>query len=699
MDDKYSKSKLVENDEQLFFSEFPAPLYEAWKEEAERLLKGVPFNRKMFTKTPEGITLQSIYRREDLASLANATSLPGFAPFNRGNKTDSNQQAGWEITENITIPDCENANQAITASLEHGLTSVSLTLDDTLCSGVKVSNLADLRIVLKNVNLAKTPVHIHSGISAVPALGLLVALARENDAQFADLTGGVVLDPLGELLKAGSLPKTMDWLFKCLAENTGWAIENAPKLGTGWADGQIYAGGGASAVEELAFVIATAVEYLRKMEEFGIEADQSAPHLRFSFAQGSNFFMEVAKLRAARMVWNNVLDSIGVPEAKRSMWIHAETASYTKTTFDPYVNMLRGTTEAFSAIAGGADSVSVASFDEAIRPSDSFSRRIARNTQLVLKNESHLSKVIDAGGGSWYIESLTAQIAEKAWKLFQQVENLGGMTEALTLRFPQDIVENTAMARAEAFATRKSVQIGVNKYANATEVKLTAPLADPVLSEDTTKVPKAKDFGVLHKLEAVMKAEDGQIAEAVIDAAAIGASINEINRSLNFYEGKSVSFKTIPARRLAEPFEKLRDAVEAHREGGKTKVFIATLGAARKYMARLDFVVSFFEVGGFEVIRTTGFDSPEAAATEALAQDAKAVVICGLDDAYTDGAPAVARMIKEKNPNAAVLLAGLPSDPAIAEKLMNAGVDTFIHIKSNVLEVLGDLARKMGVTL
>ncbi len=699
-------------------NEFEPPSYEEWVGEAERLLKGIPFEKKMFTKTVEGITLKPIYRKEDIADLRHINSPSGFPPYLRGNHAIYRDTHAWEIAQEINYPDLTAFNSALRHDLERGLTAVTIPLDTAAKfgldpentknlpagdGGLSVFSLSEFEAALDGVDLSKFPLFIDCGISGLPFFGFYVKLAEKNGIKPDQLRGSIGVDPLGMLVSNGKLTVDIESLYDELADITKWALENAPIIGTIRIHGESYNNGGANAVQELAYVMATAVEYMRALEKRGVDPEKSVPHFRFSFGMGANFFMETAKLRAARLVWHKITEACGLPEEKRKIHIHARTSNYTKTFYDPYVNMLRATTETFSAIAGGADSVHSATFDEQIRPSDEFARRIARNVQLILKEESHLAQIMDPAGGSWYIEKLTDNIAEEAWKKFTEIEKMGGMYQALLDAYPQSEVAKTAEQRANGYASRKNSIIGTNKYPNTEEQSLDLHPFDygefkktriNDLKKLSNAVSEEDKTALSHKIK------DGSLTEAVIDAVSKNMPLSEVLKIIRQGKQPSASITRILTLRASQDYEKLRLAVEKHREEkGDMKVFMATLGPVRKYMPRLDFSASFFEVGGFEVIRTMGYDNPKEAANAALDEDANFVVICGLDDAYPDMAPVVASEVKKKKPDAVVIMAGMPPDDELRKKYEDAGVDDFIHLRSNALKTLTEIASRQGVIL
>jgi methylmalonyl-CoA mutase len=443
------------------------------------------------------------------------------------------------------------------------------------------------------------------------------------------------VDPLAKLVR-GILEKPLADAFDELAKADAVAVNT-----------RLYNNAGGNSVQELAFALATGVEYLRQAESRGVSIDTIAPKITFGFAMGADIFLAIAKLRAARLLWSKIVAASGGNTESQKMRIHASTTLWNKSKRDPYVNLLRGTTEAFSAVAGGADSIYVAPFDEVVRTPDEFSKRIARNTQIILGEESHFDHVVDPAGGSYYVETLTAQVADTAWTLFQQIEKEGGMTKALQAGTPQKQVKAIAAKKAEQVAQRRLSIIGVNVYSNATEKPLEGDKAG------APKNPCGCTCG-----------EHGEPAASSVEIL-------------------------VPVRG-AEPFEKLREAVSG---SDKKKIFLANMGALRQHKARADFSTGFFQAGGYEVLENRGFKTVEEAAEAAKASGASVAIICSTDDTYPEIVPALAPKLKAAG--LTVIVAGYPTEHIEAFK--QAGVDEFIHIRANCYEVLSGIATKLGI--
>ncbi len=432
------------------FNEFPPTPYEEWRKVVDKFLKGAPFEKRLVTKTYENIDLQPMYRQEDIEGLPHLDSLPGFAPYLRGTSPLGYVASSWDVAQELPYPTPAAFNEALRADLARGQNAVNLVLDRPTLAGVdadqaeaddvgkgglSVSSVADLAQALDGVDLESTPIYIQASTSALTFTALLAALAKQQGKSLAKARGAIGMDPLGQLARDGRLPRDLDGIYAVMAQLAAWAKANAPQLQTITVQGGPYHNGGASTTQELAFALATAVDYVRAMQAHGLGIDDIAPRIRFSLSMGPNFFMEIAKFRAARLLWSRIVEAFGGNMCSQSMSIHARTALFNKSKLDPYANMLRTTTESFSAVLGGVQSLQVTPFDEVFGLPDEFSRRIARNTQILLATEGQLRHVVDPAGGSWAVEWLTDQIGpEDLGAMFQAVEKQGRHVESAQVR-------------------------------------------------------------------------------------------------------------------------------------------------------------------------------------------------------------------------------------------------------------------------
>lgn len=706
---------------QKLLSEFDAVPFEKWKALVEAELKGVPYEKKLVTKTWEGIDLQPIYTASDVAGLEHLETRPGFGQMARGSSFEGYAEESWAVSQELPYPGPREFNNAARHDLSRGLTALNLHLDhatragldpdsaiegDVGKGGVSIATLKDLSIAFEDIDLEKTSIFVRSGASGLPFAAILAALVKQRGLHLSKLRGCIEMDPLGVLAHEGTLPQSIDEACREMAALTRWAADNAPGLQTICVHSRSFHEAGGNAVQELAYALAMGVNYLREMEKRGLGVNLVAPRMRFAFCVGQNFFMEIAKFRAARVLWSRIVEAMGGNECAQSMDIHARTAMWNKSRLDPYVNMLRTTTESFAAVLGGAQSIQVSAFDEVFGLPDEFSRRIARNQQILLATEGQLRHVIDPAGGSWAIEWLTDEIAKKAWEIFQGVEADGGMLAALVKGTVQADVEKVCKAREQALATRKDVLVGVNQYANVNEKKIEGRKPDlaaiyksrvAAVGEFRTAFDDVKHAKVMAKLGEMLDATDATVLQVAIEAVEAGATLGEITRVIRRNDAERPSIKPLRLHRLAEQFEALRDAADRHlaKTGWRPRVFLATMGPLAQFKGRGDFSRGFFEVGGFEIVYPNGFDSVQATVDAAVESGARIVTICSTDDTYPELVPQLVPALKAAIPGVTIVLAGYPADQIEAHKA--TGVDEFIHVRANLLAVLTDLQKKIGV--
>lgn len=705
-----------------FFDEFEKPSKEKWKEEATAALKGAPFDKVMFTKTYEGLTIEPIYCAEDIEGLPHLKSKPGFRPFVRSTRPNGFIKAPWRISQELTLAFPKEFNEEARFDIARGQTALNIVLDratrngldpadapegDVGQGGVSLAVLADVSELFRDIDLDKVAVQSHAGATALPLIAMLDVALQDNEKgvnHIYSVDACVGADPLAVLATDGQLPVSLGTAYDCLYQTTAWALKKSKKLQTIFVQGHPYHDAGASSTEEVAFALATATEYLREMAGRGLPVDHVAPRIRFGFSLGATFFMEIAKLRAARVLWAQIVAAFGGSAEAQKMTIHGRTSSFTKTVFDPYVNMLRVTSEGFSGAVGGVDSMHLSPFDEPIRTPDRFSRRIARNVQVMLQEESRFTMPIDMGGGSYTIEKLTHEFAQSAWRIFQDIEKNGGMAAAIVAGKPQAMAAATAAKRAKAVETRADVILGTNMYANLAEKKIEAPVIDRAALKKAREEEVARhrhahrlySLGFdLTRIEEGFAAQPGDAVELAIDAVANGASLGEIFEVLAARDADRPSAVPLKIARLAESFERLRQQVEAKfaGEGKRVQIFLANMGPIPQHKPRADFTRGFFEVAGFDVVGNDGFETADAAADAALASGAPVVVICSTDATYPDYVPALAARIKAAKPETTVIVAG-KQPPDVTEAFNAAGVDDYIHVRANCFELNKKLHEK-----
>ena len=455
-------------------SEFPEHTYEQWHAAAEALLKGANFEQKLVSKTYEGITIQPIYRREDIAGLEHRKHFPGSGSLVRGSHADGFLKAGWEVSQELKASTPENLNSIIHEGINGGQSELNLFVgcgqDDCCTGGVRIDTAADLKVALDGVALDAVSTWWQGGPAVISLAALVIAAAEDTGIPADKLRGGFENDPLGCLAEKGVSRQPLALRFDHMAALTDYAAEHAPGLRTISVSGDVWHNAGATAVQELGYVMATAVAYIEEMKARGISPETTMAHTRIRLSVGSDYFMEIAKIRASRWLWSKVAAAYGVENA--SVHIHASTSKWNKTTYDAHINMLRVTAEAFAAVVAGVDSLHIGPYDEISGKSDEFSRRIARNLHTILREECGLDRVIDPAGGSTYIEWLTDKIAEKSWTVFQDIEKQGGMLAALEADSVQQAVQDVCKAKIQNVRRRKDKIVGTNMYPDLKGSKL-----------------------------------------------------------------------------------------------------------------------------------------------------------------------------------------------------------------------------------
>ena len=705
------KAEAQENFPDVPLDEFTPPTYDEWKEACIALLKGAPFEKKLFTKTYEGITFSPMYFHADTEPIQPAKSYPGMGDYLRGVKANGYVNAPWGIAQACDETFPKENNELLKHEIEKGSTIYNVKVDCATrkakdareCKhigkgGCSLTTLGDVTSLLKDLKLDEYPLYVYAGESALPLLAMIVAAVKKNGGDVSKLKGVIGANPIAEYAANGRLGQDLDKLFDEAAKAAKWAVKNAPELKTLFVKSDVFSDGGANDVQEVAYTISAGVAYLRELLKRGLTIDEAASQIMFGFSMGANFFMQIAKLRAVRPIWAQIVKAFGGNEESQKIHIHGRPAKFFKTVYDPYVNMLRDTTELFSGVVGGVDSFENSTFDEPVRKGDEFSRRIARNMQIILQEEFGLLQPIDPAGGSWAVETLTKQIKEKIWAEFQVIEGKGGIVAALKEGYPQDEIAKICEARFKAAETRKDRIVGNNMYPNMTEERIDARAESQA---ENMKVRKVTIDVYLSKVDsaavadALANVKDG-CACCVIAAAEKGATIAEIRKALGTAEVAEI--KKIEAHRWSERFEALREKTEKFKAetGDNVKIFLANMGPIPQHKARADFTTGFLQVGAFEVLGNNGFPTVDEAAAAAKASGADAVVICSTDATYPEIVPALAPKLHEALPNATVYLAG--TAPAeLVDTYKEAGIDDYIHVKANCYKVIQALQQKKGM--
>lgn len=671
------KIKLTDN----LFEEFPEVTASEWKAEIAKDLRGGDIE-KLDWKPYEGFTVRPFYTEEDLDAVGYLTEqYPGGFPYARGNETGGND---WKIDEQIISGSVKEANRLALKSLGTGAQSLTIVCEagDGYISGVPVESARDMSALLKDVPIGEVPVHFRCGRGAAGILALYAIEAGKRGLDKKKLSGSVDADPLKLLALGGSFPGDERETFEELRSMISYLENNMPYYRALEVSGHHFHDSGAAAVQELAFTLAAGVEYLDRLTSLDMSVDRITSHMSFSFSIGSNYFMEIAKLRAARLLWSSIVEAYGArKELAEKMSIKGRTSSWNKTVFDPYVNMLRGTVEAMAAAIGGCESLNVLPLDSVYERPDEFTRRLARNTQLILKNESYLDRVTDPAGGSYYIERLTDSLADSAWELFRKVESMGGLVDALRAGFVQEEIERTRDERDRDLASGRAVLLGTNQY--------------PDLRE---KGPKKTGSAIPKKpLRAGNEKHIGEfsIGDHIGFLRGKKSFIGDLLTDENGRPGPEI--EPLRPYRGAEPFEELRLAALKHRKetGVTPSVFPLPIGNPSMRNARAAFTANFFGCAGFKILDNPGFDSVGKGVKAALRSKSRIVVICSSDKEYPGLAPGICAGIKEKDPGIKVIIAGNPKDHV--EELRASGIDDFVHARSNMLQILRKYQEIYGI--
>lgn len=688
--------------------QFPPVDYDTWRKIAEDSLKGASFEKKLVTHTYEGIDLQPIYTLADRLEPADATGMPGMSPFVRGATALGASSTGWDLRQEHALPEPDQFNEAVLEDLAGGITSLHVVLDRAVQAGFDADHaeakqlatdggllafqFADFKAALENVQLEIAGISLESGAAYIPTAALLAALWKQQSVDKKTVTGAFNADPLKELALSGELPYTLESAFAQLSNLAKWTTEHYPSVTSIGVDTSPYHHAGATAAQDLGFAMATALEYLRVLLDSGLEINQATPQMLFRISLGTHHFLAISKLRAARRLWGRVVEVLGGDSESAGMKVHARLSDRVQTRKDPYVNLLRNTVGVFSAGVGGATSITSVPFDYATGQTDKFSRRIARNTGLVLQEEAHLHKVIDPAGGSWFLEKLTDQLAEKAWEFLQEIERQGGMSKALLSGWVAEQIDSAFAPRAKDIASRKEGITGVSEFPNISEEKIDHQPTDP----ETLKKQAIKQIAANRKtLDSLAGLSCSSEISAVVDAAHEGATIGQMAEALGFH-AESTSIAPIEAHSFAEPYEELRDASDAWQlaNGHRPLIFLANMGPIAHHTARATYSKSFFEAGGFEVLSNEGFQDSDSAIQAFKESGASIAVICSSDKLYPDYVPDVSAKLKTAGART-VVLAGRPGDNE--DNWRAAGVDRFIYISCDVLGTLREMLEEEGV--
>lgn len=614
--------------EERLFTEFEVPSTQEWLDKIQADLKGADFNKKLVWRTNEGFSVPPFYRREDVQKLKTPEALPGEFPFVRGNKKDNNV---WFVRQNINVEDAKAGNAKALDILNKGVDSLGFHFCGDCVNAEFVETL------LEGIHCECVELNFSTCKRRSLALAkILVEYFKKKGYDNAKIVGSIDWDPIEKIVTKGKdvtqllslAPQIVDTLkdypnFRCIAVNVD-ALNNS----------------GAYIVQELGYALAWGNEYLSELVDAGVDPVLAASKIKFNMGITENYFMEIAKFRAARLLWAEIVKQYEPKcDCACMMCVNATTTTYNMTMFDSYVNLLRTQTETMSAALGGVHSIVVKPFDAVYEQPTEFSERIARNQQLLLKEESHFDKVVDPAAGSYFIEELTTSLAEAAWKLFLKIEDEGGYLEAVKKGTVQDDINATNNKRHDDAAKRKEFILGTNQFPNFIETS------------------------------------DGK---SPLTCACKCGSKNEES-----------TFKVINSSRLAADYEELR--MQTEHSGKVPTAFMLTIGNLAMRQARAQFSSNFLACAGYKIIDNLGFDTVEEGVDAALKAGANIVVLCSSDDEYANYAVPAYNYLAGR---AMFIVAGAP---ACMDDLKAAGIENFIHVRCNVLETLKEYNTKLGI--
>ena len=608
------------------FEEFPPVTTEQWEAVIEKDLKGADYNKKLVWKTAEGFQVRPYYRAEDLQHITWMGVMPNQFPFVRGNRSQENN---WFIRQDIIVKNVAEANKQALDAISRGCNSIGFKLENN-----KIYDAIEISTLLNGINQKKVEINLFNNKYHLPLLEMM--------SKVSEVKGSLNYDPLTRYLRRGIwfVSETTDMELAYIMVKA-----EMPDFQTIGVNSHIFTNAGATIVQEMAFALSIGAEYLDQLTEKGLTVDEIAPKMRFNVAVGQNYFMELAKMRAYRYLWANIVKAYGGKEENAKMHIHACNAEIGMSLYDAYVNMLRTTTGTMSAVLGGVDSFCVTPFDTPFENPTDFANRISRNQQLILKEEAHFDKVADPAAGSYYIENLTDSIAKAAWDLFNKIQDEGGYLAAVRKGFIQALIKESAAKKFSNVATRRETILGTNQFPNFTETMKFAPEAW------------------------VFEANDRRDENAEIE--------------------------TIVTFRAAQQFEQLRYATDVYAQNHKRPVaWMFTYGNLAMLKARSNFASNFFACAGFQVVDNAGFKTLDEGIAAAREVKPEIVVICSSDEEYGEGN--ALKIYEALKNDTIVVLAGNPA--GTADVLKEAGLQYFIHVKSNVLDTLQEFQQKLGIT-
>ena len=711
---------------------FNKPTLAKWRELAEKECRGRPLE-DLDTLTPEGIPLKPLYTSEDLDIMAHRDALPGFAPFLRGPRATMYPGQPWTVRQYSGFSTAEESNQFYRQNIAAGQTGLSVAFDlathrgydsdhprvegDVGKAGVAIDSVEDMKILFDQIELDKMSVSMTMNGAVLPILAMYIVAAEEQGTNREKLAGTLQNDILKEFMVRNTYIYPPQPSMRIVADIMSFTAEQMPRFNPISISGYHMQEAGATAVQELAYTLADGIEYVRTAISRGMDVDQFSPRLSFFFAIGMNFFMEVAKLRAARQLWAELMASHFQPQNPHSMMLrtHCQTSGVSLTSKDPYNNIVRTTIEAMAAVLGGTQSLHTNSFDEALALPTDFSARIARNTQLILRDETDLAHVIDPLGGSYFLESLTMSLVEEAKKLITEVEDMGGMTRAVSSGLPKQRIEEAAALRQARIDRGEEVVIGVNQFQYEDEQEVDIRQIDNRAVREAQikrleQVRNSRDdkacVAALDRLTRGAETDDENLLMLSVEATKARATVGEISDALEKVYTRhravvhSISGVYGSAYEGDEGFDKIREEIAkfALNEGRQPRILVVKLGQDGHDRGARIIATAFADLG-FDVDIGPLFQTPEEAVRQAIENDVHIIGISSQAAGHKTLVPQVIEALKQQHADDIIVICGGVIPPQDYDELTSQGVAAIYGPGTNIpvaaSEVLGLIRNRM----
>lgn len=699
-----------------------------WKALAEKELRGKPLDGLTWD-TPEGIAVKPVYTADDIADADHLGGMPGIAPFTRGPRATMYTGRPWTIRQYAGFSTAEESNAFYRRGLAAGQMGVSVAFDlathrgydsdhervigDVGKAGVAIDSVEDMKILFDGIPLDKMSVSMTMNGGVIPVLASFIVAGEEQGVDKSQLSGTIQNDILKEFMVRNTYIYPPEPSMRIVSDIIGYTAENMPRYNSISISGYHMQEAGANLVQELAFTLADGKEYVRAAIDAGMDVDAFAGRLSFFFAIGMNFFMEAAKLRAARLLWHRIMDEFGAQKASSKMLrTHCQTSGVSLQEQDPYNNVVRTAFEAMSAVLGGTQSLHTNSFDEAIALPTDFSARIARNTQLILQNETGVTKVVDPLAGSYYVESLTKELADEAWKIIKEVDEMGGMTKAVASGMPKLRIEESAARRQAAIDRGDEVIVGVNKFRLEQEDEI------DIRQIDNTEVRLAQ-IARLEKIKATRdqaacdaalaaltdgaKNGTGNLLALAVEAARARATVGEISDAMEEAFGRHrAEVKTLAgvygaAYEGDDDFAAIQKEVEefAESEGRRPRMLVVKMGQDGHDRGAKVIATAFADIG-FDVDVGPLFQTPEEAAQDAVDNDVHIVGVSSQAAGHMTLAPKLVEALKEAGAEDVIVICGGVIPQQDYQYLYDNGVKAIFGPGTNIPDAARDILKLIG---